>query len=176
MLKSAISVVLVVAAVAVGQQDSQCSKGVHTLYSQHATSLDGAFQHPVRLVSPDKGKTLQVRTVEYPKDPDGMHVHYRVAFGDRSFATNLLGFNGEVAWSPDSSAFAVTQTEGGGSLGSRVYVFYVEASGIRKLDVSRPIERDFVHPVKCEITTPPNTGFISWQAPPRCLLRPKLCQ
>jgi hypothetical protein len=163
MLKSIFSVVLGVVAAAVGQQSDQCSKGVHTLYSQHATSLNDAFKHPVRIMSPDRNKTLVVRTVEDYKDPDGLHVHYRVDLGGKSFAANLLGFNGEVAWSPDSSAFAVTQTEGGGSLGSRVYVFYIDASGMRKLDVSRPIERDFGHPVKCEIAIPPNTGFISWR-------------
>ena len=75
-----------------------------------------------------------------------------------------------MAWSSDSKAVAITQTEGGGGLGSRLYVFYVEKSRITKLDVSRPIEKDFGNPVRCDVSVPPNTGFISWKGGSSTLL------
>jgi len=90
--------------------------------------------------------------------------------GSKTVVTRLLGFNGEIAWSPDSEAFAVNQTEGGGGLGERVYVFSINSHGLQKLDISRVIERDFGHPVRCEVKTPPNTGFISWGSDASTLL------
>jgi hypothetical protein len=141
---------------------NSCRQGFHTLYSHSATTLDPAFGHPVIISSPDHSKTLSARTAEDPKDPDGLHINYTVRIGGKTFKTKLLGFNGEVAWSPDSKAFAVTQTEGGGSLGSRVYAFFVDETELKKLDVSTPIERDFGTPVKCEVKVPPNTGFVHW--------------
>jgi hypothetical protein len=151
-------------AISLAAQDSRnsCPKGFHTLYSYRATTLDAAFEHPVVVASPDHKKTLSIRTVKDSRDPDGLHISYTVRIGNRTFNTKLLGFNGEVAWSPDSKAFATTQTEGGGSLGSRVYVFFVDETGMKKLDVARPIEEDFGTPVKCDVKVPPNTGFIRW--------------
>ena len=155
---------------AVAQQHNTCPPSKHTLYSRHAVSLDDASDHPVRVVSPDGKKVLLARTIQDDRDPDGMHISYTVGVAGRTFTTRLLGFNGEVAWSPDSKAFAVNQTEGGGGLGTRVYVFFVEEDGLRKLDVSSPIEKDFGHPVQCEIEVPPNTGFISWRSDSSALL------
>ena len=145
---------------------NSCSPGPHALYSHRAITLD----HDARIVSPDGMKTLSTKTVADTNDPDGLEIEYSVTFAGKTFTDRLPGFNGEVAWSPDSKAFAVTQTEGGGGLGSRVYVFYVDGTHMMKLDVSTPIEQDFGRPVKCEIPTPPNTGFISWKADSSVLL------
>jgi len=147
-----------------------CPPGFHTLYSSHATTLDSAVERAVVLTSPDRKKSLSARTVEDSKDADGLDIVYTVTMGRSTFRAKLPGFNGEIAWSPDSKAFAVTQTEGGGGIGSRVYVFYVDENGMTRLDVSRPVEKDFGHPVKCEVKVPPNTGFIRWGADSSTLL------
>src|SRR5581483_4433504 len=99
---------------------------------------------------------------EDSKDQDNLYIEYRVITGGKTFRERLTGFNGEVAWSPDSKAFAVTQTEGGGGIGSRVYVFSVNANGLKKLNVSQPIEKNFGNPVRCEVPAPPNTAFVRW--------------
>ena len=156
--------------VAFAQKHNSCSKGPHTLYSRDAITLDPASDHPVRVISPDGKTTLIVSAVRDKSDPDRMHISYDILAGAKKFTASLAGFNGEIAWAPDSKAFAVTQTEGGGSLGSRVYVFYVQESGLRKIDISRPIEKHFGNPVKCDIEILPNTGFISWQADSSTLL------
>ena len=122
------------------------------------------------MASPDGRKTLIVKTVWDEKDPNGAYINYKVRTAGKTLAVNLSGFNGKVAWSPDSKAFAVTQTEGGGSLGSRVYVFFIEVNKLRRLDVSGLIEKHFGHPVKCDIDIPPNTGFISWKTDSSTLL------
>src|SRR5260370_6122260 len=143
--------VLVLIATAVGKERYSCPAAIHTLYSRNAISLNSASQHTVRLISPDGKKTLLARTVEDPKNQDELQIRYTVKFAGKTFQTKLVGFNGEVAWSTDSHAFAVTQTEGGGGLGSRVYVFYVDETGLRKPGGAFPLEDDFGNPVKCEV-------------------------
>jgi hypothetical protein len=161
---------LVYCAVAFAQERNSCPEGFHTLYSRDAITLDPASDHPVRVTSPDGAKTLVVKVVSDKQDSDGVDVSYSVLNGGKTLTASLPGFNGEVGWAPDSKAFAVTQTEGGGGLGSRVYVFYVEENGLRRIDVSRPIEKDFGSPVKCDIDMLPNTGFISWHTDSSTLL------
>lgn len=173
-MKTAISLWIVVSALAAttsAQRRHSCPNGPHTLYSQNAVTLDGAMKQPVRVSSPDGQKVVRVKTVmDDPTTPDGWRIDLTVKSAEKTFTTSLPGFNGELAWSPDSKAFAVTLTTGGGSLGSRVYVFFVEPTGLRKVDVSAPIERHFGHPVQCEVEIAPNTGFIGWQADSSTLL------
>jgi len=140
-------------------QKNSCPDGPHTLYSKRAVSLDSGLE---RLKSPDGSKLLTVRTVQDSKDPDGSHISFTVSVAGKKFSARLLGFNAEVLWAQDSSAFAVTQTEGGGGVGYRVYVFYVGETGLKKVDVSRIVEKAFGTPVKCEVSVPPNTGFVDW--------------
>ena len=53
------------------------------------------------------------------------YVSYRVTDGDNRFSARLSGWRTEVLWSPNSQAFAANQTEGGGGIGQRAYVFYL---------------------------------------------------
>jgi hypothetical protein len=131
-------------------------------YSSKASSLNSASEHAVSVRSPDGQKIVIARTIYGNKASDEFHISYGVHIAGKRFRTRLPGFNGEVAWSPDSKAFAVSETEGGGGIGARVYVFFVDADGLQKLDVSEPIEKDFGHPVQCEVKVPPNTGVVSW--------------
>jgi hypothetical protein len=131
-------------------------------YSTKAVSLNSASEHPVSVSSPDKQKIVIARTVRDDGSSDDDHISYTVRIAGKTFRARLPGFNGEVAWSPDSKAFAVNETEGGGGVGARVYVFFVDADGLHKLDVSKPIEGDFGNPVKCDVKIPPNTGFVTW--------------
>lgn len=149
---------LAVAPTAIGQVKTSCDiSGPHALYSQHASVIEKGD-----IKSPDGRKTIRVTPVAEPtKDSEGQ-LRFTVTAGSARHETVLDGFDAEVSWSPDSSAFAVTETEGGGGIGYRVYVFYVETSGLRKLTVSTPVEKDFGSPTKCEVSVPPNTGFVTW--------------
>jgi hypothetical protein len=133
-----------------------------TEYSTKATSLNSAAEHAVSVSSPDKQKIVIARTIWDEGTSDDDYVSYSVRVARKTFRTKLPGFNGEVTWSPDSKAFAVSETEGGGGIGARVYVFFVDADGLHKMDVSEPIEKDFGYPVRCEAKIPPNTGVVSW--------------
>jgi hypothetical protein len=149
---------LAVASPAAGQLKTSCDiSGPHTIYSRHASVIE---KGDIR--SPDGGKTVKVTPIaEPPKNSEGQ-LRFTVTAGSTRHEAVLEGFDAEVSWSPDSSAFAVTETEGGGGIGPRVYVFYVEPNELRKLTVSTPVEKDFGSPTKCEVPVPPNTGFVTW--------------
>lgn len=145
-----------------GAQDSKVGCGNEPLYARHA-SVGG------RIKSPDGKNELTTEHLQDAKDPDG-YISYRVTVGEKRFSARLSGFGTEVLWSPDSKAFAVNQTEGGGGIGQRAYVFYLEESGPRKVDVSAPIEKAFGSPVKCAVPVPPNTAMIQWLDSTRILV------
>jgi hypothetical protein len=125
-----------------------------TLYSAYAS--DGA-----RVKSPDGKNLVSVTTLYDNRDPEG-YISYRVRAGQQHFSTRLSGFRTEVLWSPDSKAFAVNQTEGGGGIGQRAYIFYLTDDGLRKIDVSAPVEKAFGAPVKCDVPVLPNTAALKW--------------
>jgi len=133
-----------------------------TLYSAYASE-------DARVKSPDGKNLLSVRTQYDTRDPDG-YISYRVRVGQQHFSARLSGFRAEVLWSPDSKAFAANQTEGGGGIGQRTYIFYLTDDGLRKLDVSAPVEKAFGAPVKCEVPVPPNTAILKWLDSERILV------
>jgi hypothetical protein len=137
--------------------------GKEPLYARYG-SKTGTTQ------SPDGTKTLTAELVESDKDPDGLHIRYRLHIGQKQFSARINGFRSVVVWSPDSKSFAVNQTEGGGGIGQRAYIFYVTRNGLQRLDVSAPIEKAFGSPVKCEVPVPPNTAVLQWLDPKRILV------
>jgi hypothetical protein len=123
-----------------------------------------------RVYSPDRRKWVTARRVWVPNTDEEVQMRISVHLGSKRFTTELNGFGAEILWAPDSSAFAVNETEGGGGIGQRTYVFYVSSGGLRKLDVSMPVEKSFGQPVKCEIPVPPNTAILTWLTPNRVLV------
>lgn len=77
---------------------------------------------------------LTARVIEAATDPNGIQVLYTLNVGKHVSRARLSGWGAEVSWSPDSSALAITQTEGGGGIGYRVYLLYVESNRLRKVD------------------------------------------
>jgi hypothetical protein len=150
---------------AVAQEpQSTCLRGFHTLYSDKATGLDIASQRPVVVAAPDGQKSLSIRVVGNTRDSEDRYLNIAAGIGKKTFKIKLAGFNGEVAWSPDSKAFAVTLTVVGGGLGSNVYAFFVDKGGVTKLNVFAPVVKDFGTPVQCDVPLAPNTAFVRWGA------------
>jgi hypothetical protein len=129
----------------------------HTLYSWHAS----VFSETLKSKSPDGQKLLTMERLP-DTDDDKSSVRYTVFVGNRRFSADLPGFNSEVSWSPDSSAFAVTETEGGGGIGYGAYIFRISEHGLQKMNLSPLVVKAFGSPVKCEVPVPPNVAFISW--------------
>jgi hypothetical protein len=152
----------------VGQQSLPAPPGrVPTLFSKDGVEAGTA---PRTILSPDGTKSLSVSMIPPVAGPDMIQSSYRVELNGEPLEARLSGWDGEIAWSPDSNAFAVTQTVGGGGIGYRAYVFYPEAGGLRKVDVSKVIEKSAGYSRGCEIPVYPNTGVIEWLGPQRLLL------
>jgi len=112
--------------------------------------------------------------VDDPKADDGYYVRISVRVGGKRFKTRLHGFRAEILWSPNSSAFIVNETEGGGGFDQKAYIFYVKPDGLERKDVSPPVERAFGTPVKCVSPVAPNTAVVTWLSPNRLLVLQKL--
>jgi len=151
------------------QRNSCPTDRPHTLYSQSAADLENDGK-PIVVPSPDRKSSVIAVDVEKLTAPEGVVARYTVHRGEDRFAAELDGWNAEILWAPDSSAFAVTQTEGGGGIGYRVYVFDIGQSGIRKVDVSRVIEAATGFSAQCEVKVLPNTAVITWLSPQRLLV------
>jgi hypothetical protein len=152
-----ISILLVTVLPAWAQERSSCDLSApHTLYSQHASIV----QHR-DIKSPDGRKVLTVTPVVGSAGDIGL-LRFTVNSDGKNFSSDLAGLDAEISWAPDSSAFAVTQSEGVGGVGIRVYIFYTGTEGLRKLAISPTVEKAFGTPVKCEVPTLPNTGFVTW--------------
>lgn len=120
--------------------------------------------------SPDGSKSVTATRVEDPKDLDGQYMSLLVQIGQKKFRARLNGFHAEILWAPDSSSFAVNETEGGGGFDQRAYIFYVNEFGLTKLDVSRPVEKAFGFQGKCDARLLPNTAVLAWLDPHRLLV------
>jgi hypothetical protein len=144
--------VLSIAALAQQPQTSCDITRNHTLYSWNAS----VFADTIK--SPDGKKVV---TMQRTDDNDGS-IRYTVIVGSRRFSTQLPGWNAEISWSPDSSAFAVTETEGGGGIGCEAYIFRIREQGLQEINLSPLVAKAFGSPAKCEVPVAPNIAFISW--------------
>src|SRR5580704_12792297 len=110
------------------------------LYSRKAVVLSHGS-----LRSPDGRRNLTVRTI---LSANGSSLQFTVRLAAEERTVRLKGFNAEVLWAPDSSAFGVTEAEGGGGFGYRAYVFSLSNDSLKVTDVSPIIEKAFHMPGK----------------------------
>jgi len=127
----------------------------HTLYSWKASVLAETLK------SPDGKKVLMMERLP-PKDDGDGSIRYTVIVGGSRFSAQLPGFNAEISWSPDSLAFAVTETEGGGGIGYGAYILRIGKSGMQEINLSPVVAKAFGSPARCEVPVAPNIVFISW--------------
>jgi hypothetical protein len=158
-----LTILLLFIALPSGAQKGPCED--RTLYARLATENG---HDPIN--SPDGKKSVTAMRVEAPTDPEGQYMRLLVRAGQKSFSARLNGFRAEILWAPDSSSFAVNETEGGGGFDQRAYIFYVKESGLKKLDVSRPVEKAFGFQGKCDAPLLPNSAVLAWLAPDRLLV------
>ncbi len=157
-MKRAGAIAIVLLSVQLSASDrNSCPSGPHPLYSRRAISPNAEIW---QVKSPDGKKRLTVRGAIDSKDPNGYRLSFTVGVSGKRLQTQLSGFGAEVSWSADSSAFAVTQTEGGGGIGYGAYVFFVEQSGLKKIDLSPSAKKAFSNPAKCDIA--PNVAIVGW--------------
>jgi hypothetical protein len=120
--------------------------------------------------SPNGKKSVRAKRIEVPTDPDGQEVRHEVHVGNKTFVEEVHGWEAEISWAPDSSAFAVTEVEGRGGIGCQGYVFFIQENGLRRLDFSPAIEKADGLSKGCEIKLDPNTAVVTWLKSDRLLM------
>jgi hypothetical protein len=118
---------------------------------------------PGVISSPDGSRKLVVRRPKKPEYPYESRVS--VAVGDQTFST-YIGYllNAEALWAPDSSAFTVTYSDGGAVGDYLVELHYVGRSGLRNIDPTKIVKRDFMaRPLACGGSREePNLAVVRW--------------
>lgn len=125
------------------------------MWSREATSLlwvptIGKIEIP----APDRRRAVIIEDVRLDVLMDGQKLPGTENEGVGSLA--------EVAWSPDSRAFFVTESYGGEVGDWHVWVYRIENEKVRFLRVTEQVVKGFKRHYRCEDPEEPNIGAIKW--------------
>jgi hypothetical protein len=165
---SALGFVAITSTVIAGRQQ-QVSHLRSPAYSAHAVAIGEGEDELKESVSPD-GK-VRVSVASLDDDAEDFPTQITVETDRRRFTSTFrFGLNTELLWSPDSKAFSITGSCCGANEQYETDVFIVRENGLNKIELTRPIERAFGHPVRCWWREPPNVGAVKWIVPSKQLL------
>ena len=127
-------------------------------WSRHATSLsytdNGARRRHVEVASPDRRKTIIVTGPSLRVDADGRQLP-----GIENLGVNTLA---EAMWSPDSSAFVLTESDGGLVGGWFISVYSLENGRLISRSVTNQVVKRFQKLYPCPKNEAPNIGAVAW--------------
>jgi hypothetical protein len=132
----------------------------HSLYSKVATSIQAVAKMPHGLASPDNSGAIHVKKI---MSPDSHFYSYRIWASQKPHNYGIPhadSLDTEFGWSPDSGAFFMTYTDGGGVGRFHVLVFRFNQKGINMIEPIRDGSRLY-KPV-CDEPELPNVGAIKW--------------
>jgi hypothetical protein len=112
------------------------------------------FEKQPTISSPDKTSVIQL-TKDYK---------FRVAIGDKevsNFELPDISCNIEVGWSPDSSQFFISYSDGGATGGYHVYLYRVAGNAVKASHVPSQIAERFKKGHWCE-SRGNNLFFLDW--------------
>ncbi|MBI4525852.1 MAG: hypothetical protein HY695_18805 [Deltaproteobacteria bacterium] len=133
-------------------------------WSKEANSLLVYAPEPrkIQFTAPDK-KTVAVI--------DGTNL-FVVRGGNKLSGIEDEGFldPAELGWASDSKGFFVTWSDGGSVGWWQTFVYLVEKERVRRINVTKEVEREFKKHYKCTDSEDPNIGAIKWLKGSRNLL------
>lgn len=146
-----------------GKSNRTCQLGSGApLFSKNATLVENNNATHV-IVSPDRQQRLIAQVNSIEEDPTGYRTLLKLQRGRRTvFRESLSGWGAEIAWSPDSKAFFVTETVGGGGIGYRTYVFFTQGLKVQKVEISHVIAGRYDTPKGCIGPIKPNIAAVGW--------------
>ncbi len=118
--------------------------------ASEVTSSPGKLKIP----APDHNKVLMINGIAF-----------YVMVGDRILkGTEKEGVlqPAEIIWSPDSSAFVITASDGGAVGTWFISVYLLENDSVRYADVAQEVIRHFKRYYKCDEPEEPNVGAVKW--------------
>lgn len=132
-------------------------------WSKEATPLlytGGTRRLQIR--APDPRKTAIIEGVRFYVAMDGRRLP-----GTEDKGVSTLA---ELAWSPDSRAFFVTESYGGAVGDWHVFVYIIEKARVRSIYVTEEVVRRFKRHYACYEPEEPNVGAIKWVTDSKQLL------
>ena len=114
----------------------------------------------LKLLSLDGEKAVSIEDTALAVEINGKR-----ARGTESYGVGTLA---ELAWSPDSRAFFVTQSDGGNVGTWYVDVFLLSKVGIRRVDIAKQAKKEFMTTYKCvtagdpTANEQPNIAALKW--------------
>jgi hypothetical protein len=124
-------------------------------WSKEATFLpykDGIRK--VEIASPDRRKIAIIGGVELSVVMDGKRIQ-----GTEDEGISTLA---ELAWSPDSKAFFVTESYGGEVGEWVVWINVIEGERVRVINPAKDVSKSFKKHYKCYNAEEPNVGAVKW--------------
>lgn len=134
-------------------------------FSQKAAAIWENFQFrgseptgTVTVPSPDGEKTV---SATFDRKTDGFALS--VSTSSAHFKISIQGGVGsEIGWSTDSRAFFLSWSSEGLSGEFHTRVYYVDDSGLKKIDFNPLVNRAFGHPPLCLGPSPVNVAAVAW--------------
>jgi hypothetical protein len=135
-----------------------------TGYSRKATDVwthVSGDPRPVIIRSPDRHSRVSFRWISEKNGDEHVEIDTFGAVGQSHFDLGA-GVDSEVLWSPDSSAFFITTSDGGAAGPYRLLTFQRDRHGVKIVDITPLVERAFGHPVRCDTPSSPNVAGVTW--------------
>src|SRR5919204_2621656 len=127
-------------------------------WSKEATIVVSPYPEPVRVPSPHKTRVAIVGHVEITVEENGNRL-------PPAPGGEMLVRPAEILWAPDSTAFAVTRTDGGAGGLFLVAVFLLEAERVRRVDVTTSAVEHTNRRFPCPLRPGgPNVAAVAWSA------------
>lgn len=136
------------------------SKGVYLSYGLGALDCPGK-PRASEVSSPNGRYKIQISSAAHSDDLTGsVHDNARTAL--ESNKTIKFSTLSEILWSDDSSAFAITSSDGGWVGSCNVQTFAVKNHRVEKINLSGKATNDATKHCHCDGPDPPEVGALTW--------------
>lgn len=126
------------------------------LFSSLATDVSNG--KPAK--SPDGKKVVNAKEND---NTDDFPLDISITTGTGKLTARInFGLNAQVLWSPDSTAFAITGSSQGANGLYETEVFYIRDAQLVRIPLTKVVQQEFGHPVKCGWPEAPNIGAVTW--------------
>jgi hypothetical protein len=143
--------------------ESKSTKGAGGVWGAQALNLSSRIstKSTMKIPSPDGSKILAVTDIEVlVKKSSGESI-------GEGIGINTLA---EIEWAPDSSAFTVTQSDGGAVGSWYIEVYKISTGSLQKIDVMKAVAADFQkRPGGCP-EEDANIASVGWLGPKKLLI------
>lgn len=140
----------------------------YSLFSTRATDIwyNISPSRPITIKSPDGLNVIKAQWASYESD-----IIFNLKGPSRNETLDIgKGIGSQVMWSPDSKAFSLTSSDWGGNGPYQTYIYYIDGTATRKIDINDEVRRVVDPTLKCDRDQTANVIAIAWRGSSRHLL------